>query len=162
MSRLARPLPGPGFPQKLTPNGRPRLVMIPRAWRILRPAVFQPLVRQPPSASTGYGRSVFGGNGTRVGLVPMPGRSPSRRDRDLRCHMQAGPKKPACFFSSPAAVSRPVESRLEIGDEVLHVLDTDGQADQRLRDSRTGACLGVQRGMRHARRMSHEALHAAQ
>ena len=52
--------------------------------------------------STGYGRGVFGGNGTRVGLVPKVGAvQTARHDRGHRCHMPGRPRAGLFFVRSP-------------------------------------------------------------
>src|SRR5690606_32175215 len=54
------------------------------------------------------------------------------------------------------------ERILQVSDQVLDVLDTDRQADQRVVDTERLALLGRNRRMRHQARMVDETLDAAQ
>src|SRR5437773_11520563 len=54
------------------------------------------------------------------------------------------------------------ECLLDIGDQIIDVLDTDRQTHEAVVDAKRRANLGWQRRVRHDRRMFGEAFHAAQ
>ena len=72
---------------------------------------------------------------------------------------QADVHPAACQPSS----ARPLRQRLiEIVDEIANVFESDRQPNQSVRDPDLPPHLGLDRGMRHRRRMTEEALHAAE
>src|SRR6266699_2819849 len=58
--------------------------------------------------------------------------------------------------------SRSTERRLEVGDEVLRILDADRKPHQAVADPERGAHVGRDRAMGHQRRMLDEAFDAAE
>src|SRR5579883_403983 len=66
-------------------------------------------------------------------------------------------------LARPARRPAPLSQRLvEIGEEVVEILDADRQADERVADAQRLALLGRQRGMRHDGGMLDQALDAAE
>src|SRR5258706_6095798 len=61
-------------------------------------------------------------------------------------------------LSSPSLIER----MPELGDQVLHVFDSDGQAHQAIADAKARAHVLGQRSVRHDRRMLDQALDATE
>src|SRR5690349_12440062 len=72
------------------------------------------------------------------------------------------PLSPRGEGKGEGAAARLSERLIEVGDEVVDILDADGKANERVADAERAALLGRERGVRHDRGMLDEAFDAAQ